>query len=485
MLGWQRSHPWQADGLLALLLVAISSGQWQGKYAAGIAAVSVLLAATVVPRRRYPVAAFAVAIIIGATQVAVGVQPAGSARPDFGLPLSASLQPTMADVAILVLLYTVAAYRPRRVSLVALAACLAGAVAAIARWAPAHGAHPGGPLFAAAAGLGGAALTAWVLGDSVAYRYRRAYYASLEERAARLEAERDAQARIAQAAERARELQERRARVVDESAARLRRIERDLHDGAQVRLAALAMTLGEIKESLDAAAAGADGARARAVKGGAAEGGAARGGAAKDRAEDGAAGGGAAKGGAARGGADGRAETGAIDAVDGGAGSGAAHGVDESARTRMLVAAAHRNAKETLAELRDLARGIHPPVLDRGLGAALATLAETSMVPVGLEVSIAERPSPAIEAMAYFCAAELLANVAKHSGASRATMSVRGQDGTILMAVTDDGSGGAHLAPGGGLAGLLERVQTVDGRLSIDSPAGGPTAIAIELPGHA
>jgi len=414
MLGWQRSHPWQADGLLALLLVAISSGQWQGKYAAGIAAVSVLLAATVVPRRRYPVAAFAVAIIIGATQVAVGVQPAGGARPDFGLPLSASLQPTMADVAILVLLYTVAAYRPRRVSLVALAACLAGAVAAIARWAPAHGAHPGGPLFAAAAGLGGAALTAWVLGDSVAYRYRRAYYASLEERAARLEAERDAQARIAQAAERARELQERRARVVDESAARLRRIERDLHDGAQVRLAALAMTLGEIKEGLDAA-----------------------------------------------------------------------HGVDESARTRMLAAAAHRNAKETLAELRDLARGIHPPVLDRGLGAALATLAETSMVPVGLEVGIAERPSPAIEAMAYFCAAELLANVAKHSGASRAAVRVRGQDGRIVMTVTDDGSGGARLAPGGGLAGLLERVQTVDGRLGIDSPAGGPTAITIELPGHA
>jgi len=415
VLTWLRGHPWQADGLLALLLVAISSGQWQGRYAAGVAAVSVLLAATVVPRRRYPVAAFAVALVIGAIQVAVGVQPAGTTvQSDFGLPLSAILQPTMADAAILVLLYTVAAYRPRRISLIGLAACLAGSAAAIARWAPAHAAHPGGPLFAAAAGLGGAALTAWVLGDSVAYRYRRAYYASLEERAARLEAERDAQARIAQAAERARELQERRARVVDESAARLRRIERDLHDGAQVRLAALAMTLGEIKESLDVA-----------------------------------------------------------------------HGVDESARTRMLVAAAHRNAKETLAQLRDLARGIHPPVLDRGLGAALATLAETSMVPVGLEVGIAERPSPAIEAMAYFCAAELLANVAKHSGASRAAVSVRGQDGRIVMTVTDDGSGGARLAHGGGLAGLLERVQTVDGRLGIDSPAGGPTAITIELPGHA
>ncbi len=159
--------------------------------------------------------------------------------------------------------------------------------------------------------------------------------------------------------------------------------------------------------------------------------------------------------------------------------------MDESARTCMLVAAAHLNAKETLAELRDLARGIHPPVLDRGLGAALATLAETSLVPVGLEVSITERPSPAIEAMAYFCAAELLANVAKHSGASRATVSVREHDGRILMTVTDDGSGGARLAPGGGLAGLLERVQAVDGRLGIDSPAGGPTAIAIELPEHA
>ena len=289
-------------------------------------------------------------------------------------------------------------------------------------------------MLAAAAGLGGAALTAWVLGDSVAYRYRRAYYAALEGRAARLEAERDAQARIAQAAERARELQERRARAVDESAARLRRIERDLHDGAQVRLTALAMALGEIKESLDAARRG----RRR-------------------------------RGGRGTGQREGRSDG----------------GIEEGTRTRMLVAAAHRNAKETLAELRDLVRGIHPPVLDRGLGAALGALTETSPVPVGLAVSITERPSPAIEAIAYFCAAELLANVAKHSGASRATVSVTGQDGRILMTVTDDGAGGARLAPGGGLAGLLERVQTVDGCLGIDSPAGGPTVIAITLPGHA
>jgi signal transduction histidine kinase len=381
----------------------------------------VVLAATVVARRRYPVAAFAVAAAIGAAQVTIGMQPAGEAvsLPGTSLQLSAIFQPTATDLAIAVLLYTLAAHRPRRVSVPGLVLCLLGSAVGLLRWAPANVTHPGAQLFAAAAGLGGVALTAWVLGDSmVAYRYRRAYYASLEERAARLEAERDAQARIAQAAERARELQERRARVVDESAARLRRIERDLHDGAQVRLAALAMTLGEVKENLDMAAAAGD------VAG-------------------------------------------------------------DGARTRMLVTAAHRNAKETLAELRDLARGIHPPVLDRGLESALAALAETSGVPVGLEVSIAERPSPAIEAIAYFCAAELLANVAKHSGASRATVGVAGQDGRIVLTVTDDGSGDARPAPGGGLAGLLERVQTVDGRLGIDSPPGGPTAVTIELPGHA
>ena len=420
MLGWLRRHPWQADGLLALLLVALSADQWHGRYPAAVAAGSVVLAATVVPRRRYPVAAFTAAAVIGAAQIAIGVQPSGGAGllSGPGARLSAALQPTVANLAILVLLYTLAAHRSRRVSITGLMICLAGCVAAIVRWAPAHGAHPGPQLFIAAVGLGGAVLAAWVLGDSVAYRYRRARYVSLEERAARLEAERDAQARIAQAAERARELQEQRARVVEESVARLRRIERDLHDGAQVRLAALAMSLGEIKENLDA-------------------------------------------------------------------GDGAGDGTDDGARTRMLVAAAHRNAKETLAELRDLARGIHPAVLDRGLGAALAALAGTSAVVVELEVSMAERPSPAIEAMAYFCAAELLANVAKHSGASRAAVRVTEREGMILMTVTDNGSGGAGLAPGGGLAGLLERVRTVDGSLRIDSPPGGPTTVTIELPGHA
>jgi signal transduction histidine kinase len=406
---WLRGHPWQADGLLALVLLVVSAGQLTagtagGPGRAGYVAVTVLLAATVVPRRRYPVAAFTVAAAVAAAQLAFGIG-SGDPAPVF------ALQPSDADAAVVVLLYTLAAHRPRPVSVAGLAICLAGSAVAIARWAPSHGAYAGGAVLGAAVGLGGLTLTAWVLGDSVAYRYRRAYYATVEERAARLEAERDAQAQLAAAAERARVLQERRARAVDDSAARLRRIERDLHDGAQVRLAALALSLGEIKEYLAT--------------------------------EDG----------------------------DG--------------RVAMLVGAAHENAKETLAELRDLARGIHPAVLDRGLGVALSTLAGASATPVALSVGIAERPSPAIESIAYFCAAELLANVTKHSGASRATITAGDQGGRLLMTVTDDGAGGARLTSGGGLAGLLERVQTVDGRLDIDSPPGGPTIVTIELPSHA
>jgi signal transduction histidine kinase len=406
---WLRDHPGLADGVLAAVLFSLSIGGWPGSPPGAVAsavAVSAALAMTALPRRRYPVAAFAVAAAIGAVQVGFGMHPNNAIAP------VRALEPNGTDVVLAVLLYTLAAYRPRRISVAGLAVGLLGSAAAIARWAPAHAPHPGAPLLGAAVGLGGLSLIAWVLGDSMAYR--RAYFASLEDRAARAEAERDAQARIAAAAERARELQERRARAVDESAARLRRIERDLHDGVQVRLTALAMTLGEIKENLDDA-----------------------------------------------------------------------EGADDGGRTRMLVAAAHRNAKESLAELRDLARGIHPPVLDQGLGAALSILAETSPVPVGLRVSIQDRPSPAIEAIAYFCTAELLANVAKHSGASRVMISVSNQDGRLLMTVTDDGAGDARLIPGGGLAGLHERVQTVDGRLDIGSPAGGPTIITIDLPGHA
>jgi signal transduction histidine kinase len=404
-----RAHPRQADALLAALLLAFSvpelaAGQAGSLMLAAFAVITAVLAATVIARRCNPVAAFAVAAAIVGAQIAFGVQP-GAPAPFF------ALQPTDADFAILVLVYTVAAHRPRRVSITALIICLAGSAVAIARWSPAHHPYAGGAVLAAAGALGGLTLIAWVLGDSVAYRYRRAYYEVVEARAAQMEAERDAQARIAAAAERSRELQEKRARAVDQSAARLRQIERDLHDGAQVRLAALAMVLGEVTENLERA--------------------------------------------------------------------------DGDDHLRMLMSAAHRNAVETLAELRDLARGIHPPALDRGLAPALGSLADTVSIPVEVTVRSGERPSAAIETIAYFCAAELLANIAKHSGASRAAISISNGDGRMLMTVTDNGGGGARPAPGGGLEGLRERVQTVDGHLGIESPPGGPTVVTISLPGHA
>jgi signal transduction histidine kinase len=150
--------------------------------------------------------------------------------------------------------------------------------------------------------------------------------------------------------------------------------------------------------------------------------------------------------------------------------------------TNELVDAAHRNAKDALVELRQLARGIHPPVLDSGLGVALATLAASSPIPVELAVELPERRSPAIETIAYFCVAELLANAAKHSRAHRATVKAGEHRGKLLVTVSDDGVGGAKAGTGGGLAGLADRVRTVDGHIEVNSPHGGPTVVAIELP---
>ena len=206
------------------------------------------------------------------------------------------------------------------------------------------------------------------------------------------------------------ELERTRAVAVDDSAATLRRIERDLHDGAQARLVALAMNVGLAREKL-------------------------------------------------------------------------AEGGDPAEATRLLDSA-HTTAKEALAELRDLARGIHPPVLDKGLDAAIETLVAHSPVPVRLTNALAERPDPAIETMAYFCAAELLTNVAKHSAASRAELDLFGGSGRLLLTVRDDGRGGARIGAGTGLAGLAERIATVDGRLTVDSPPGGPTVARVELPTH-
>jgi signal transduction histidine kinase len=216
---------------------------------------------------------------------------------------------------------------------------------------------------------------------------------------------------------RVRELERSRAHVVEDSAARLRRIERDLHDGAQAQMVAVAMKLGLAKEKL------------------------------------------------------------------GGALNGTVQ--PDLERVLELVDAAHRGAKEAIAELRDLARGIHPSVLDHGLGTALTTLAARSDVPVTLVVDLPERPSAAIETIAYFCAAELLSNVAKHSGARHATLAAVRVAGLLQVRVSDDGCGGARPEARGGLAGLAERVRTVDGRLQVSSPSGGPTVVTVELPSRA
>jgi signal transduction histidine kinase len=209
------------------------------------------------------------------------------------------------------------------------------------------------------------------------------------------------------------DLERTRADAVDDAAARLRRIERDLHDGTQADLVAVAIKLGLAKEKLDA------GTRA------------------------------------------------------------------DVERARQLVDTAHRTAKEAIVELRDLARGIHPPALDSGLEAALTTLAARSPVLVDLVVEIPQRPSPAIETIAYFCAAELLTNVAKHSGARHATLEVVHVEGLLRVRVTDYGHGGARADAGRGLTGLASRVRTVDGWMDISSPRGGPTVVTAELPSHA
>jgi signal transduction histidine kinase len=211
-------------------------------------------------------------------------------------------------------------------------------------------------------------------------------------------------------AQRVADLEESRALAVEDSAATLRRLERDLHDGAQIRLATLAMNLGMAREKLAA---------------------------------------------------------------------------DTDPEVRELVDAAHQGAKDALADLRNLARGIHPPALDNGLADAFATLAASSATPVELTTSLPDRPAPAIETIAYFCAAELLANAAKHSGANRVGIDLAGLGDVLVLRVTDDGCGGADPVGGSGLSGLTQRVRTVDGRLDITSPPGGPTRVTVTLPMHA
>jgi signal transduction histidine kinase len=201
------------------------------------------------------------------------------------------------------------------------------------------------------------------------------------------------------------ELERTRAIAVRDAMAELRRVERDLHDGAQVHLAAVAMNLGMAME--------------------------------KAQAED----------------------------------------------LRELLDSAQSGVAATLAELRRIARGIHPPVLDSGLPDALASLVASSPVPATVVAELPRHPAQPIETIAYFCAAELLTNAIKHSSASWVTVTVgETRPGTLRLRVADNGRGGARVSEGGGLAGLRERVSVVDGSLEVSSPTGGPTEVTIDLP---
>jgi signal transduction histidine kinase len=150
---------------------------------------------------------------------------------------------------------------------------------------------------------------------------------------------------------------------------------------------------------------------------------------------------------------------------------------------RGLVGDAHQELQRAIAELRNLARGIHPAVLtDRGLDAALSALAARSPIPVHLDVQLDERPPASVEATAYFIVAEGLTNAARYANATAVDVRVQQIGDTLRIAVADNGVGGAEQRDGGGLAGLADRASSVEGSLRISSPVGGPTILAAELP---
>jgi signal transduction histidine kinase len=148
--------------------------------------------------------------------------------------------------------------------------------------------------------------------------------------------------------------------------------------------------------------------------------------------------------------------------------------------SRDLVVSARTAVTDALAELRDIVRGLHPPALDDGLEVALSTLVARSAVPVQLTVSLTERPPDATASAIYFTLAELLTNVARHAAASRVRVDLCDEERWIRLVVRDDGRGGAASRPGGtGLSGLERRASALDGELTVDSPAGGPTVVTV------
>ena len=155
----------------------------------------------------------------------------------------------------------------------------------------------------------------------------------------------------------------------------------------------------------------------------------------------------------------------------------------DAAQANQIIAEAHEEAKAALLELRQLVRGLHPAVLeDRGLDAALSGVAARLPIPVRLTVDVPRRPSPTVEAVAYFVVSEGLTNIAKHAQASQAEVFVQRTSDRLHIIVSDDGVGGADPARGTGLAGLAKRAASVDGTFEIASPPGGPTLLTVDLP---
>ena len=158
-------------------------------------------------------------------------------------------------------------------------------------------------------------------------------------------------------------------------------------------------------------------------------------------------------------------------------------GHPDAAQANQIIAEAHEEAKAALLELRQLVRGLHPAVLeDRGLDAALSGVAARLPIPVRLTVDVPRRPSPTVEAVAYFVVSEGLTNIAKHAQASQAEVFVQRASDRLHIIVSDDGVGGAAPARGTGLAGLAKRAASVDGTFEIASPPGGPTLLTVDLP---
>jgi signal transduction histidine kinase len=203
------------------------------------------------------------------------------------------------------------------------------------------------------------------------------------------------------------ELRASRTRLVEASDTERRRLERNLHDGAQARLVGLAMLLGLARRRLDT----------------------------------------------------------------------------DPEETGVLIDRALTELKASLAELRELARGIHPAVLtERGLEPALHAIASRVPVPVTLETDGEQRLPAPVEIAAYFVVSEALANVAKYSQATAATVAIRRASGRVTVDVTDDGIGGADAAQGSGLRGLGDRIAALDGTFSLDSPPGRGTRLHVEIP---